>query len=173
MKLNIFNRWKPLGSIYGRQVEFQSAPTEGSKNVFVTILRDTKTQKVITKAYGKSKENSLAAATALIRKIGGEAVWQAIETGEPVLAARPEAPKKEVQWSDGIGHASRASKKIVGENNDIDGSDLLESKKKDEETKKPRNFVAKHARKVNKAGPMKDKTAYTRKPKHKGEEGDE
>lgn len=31
-----------------------------------------------------------------------------------------------------------------------------------------RNFVAKHARSVNKAGPMKDKkNDYKRKPKHK------
>lgn len=169
MKLNIFNSWKPLGSIFSRQIEFQSSPAQGSKTVFVTILRDGKTQKIITKGYGKTKEASLAAATALIRKIGAEAVWQAIETGEPVLAAKPEAPKPKVDWSDGIGNASRAQKKIIGEREvgDIDGSELLEADKKKKKVAKPRNFVAKNASKVNKAGPMKDKTAYTRKPKHK------
>lgn len=158
MKLNFFNSWKPLGTFAGRQLTYQTAKENG-QNVFATYIKDAKTGKIITKGFGIDKETSLKTTVALLKKIGGEAIYQAIETGEPVLApARQAAPEKEIDWRDGSNHRYRAQKRIVGE-----------TKEEKEEVQKPRNFVAKYARMVNKAGPMKD---YTRKPKHKKEESE-
>ena len=157
MKLNIFNRWEPLGTYAGRQLVYQTAKESG-KNVFATYIKDAKSGNIVTKGFGLTKESSLSTTVALLKKIGGEAIYQAIETGQPVLApAKAPEPQKDIEWRDGANHSHRAQKRIVGE-------------AKEEENKKPRNFVAKHARMVNKAGPMKDKkNDYNRKPKHKKE----
>ncbi len=153
MKLNIFNRWKSLGVVASRELEYQTSPAKGADNVYVTYVRDAKTGKVVTKGFGPTADASQKNTLALLKKIGPDGIFQAIETGVPVLAGKPEAPQKEIDWRDGSNHSYRAQKRIVGEG--------------EEPTSKNRNFVAEHARMVNKAGPMKDKkNDYKRKPKH-------
>lgn len=163
MKLGFFNRWKPLGTMYGRELEYQTSPVKGSGKVFVTYIRDKKSGNTITRNYGReTADAALQNTIALLRKIGPDKVMQAIEDGQPVVVA-PKEPeqKKDIDWRDGVGHSYKAQRRLVGEG---------------EEKPVIRNFVAKHARSVNKAGPMKDKkNDYKRKPKHKKkvEEGNE
>jgi hypothetical protein len=156
MKLNIFNPWKTLGTIYGRKLEYQSSPVQGSKKLLVTYVRDAESNATITKAYGATAEASKDAAIRSIKEIDAESLWNSIRTGEPVTKRQiPDKPK--VNWRDGIGHSHRAQKRIVGEQEQIVNTDKP----------KPRNFVAKHARSVNKGGPMRDrKNDYKRKKKH-------
>lgn len=159
MKLNIFNSWKPLGTHFGKTLEFQTAKA-GTGNAYVVYVRDAKTKRLITRAITPDPKSAPDYAQKIVARIGGEAVWQAIETGEPVTynpsqsMQKQEPEDKKIEWRDGTNHRYRAQRKIVGEQK--------------EEKVKPRNFVAKHARAVNKAGPMKDKkNDYKRKPKHK------
>lgn len=169
MKLNIFNPWRELGNYFGRTLQYQTSKVKGSNKLFVTFIRDAKSNATVAKAYGMSDEASREAVIKLLKSVGSEAVWNAIQTGEPIVqsqkpAVQPET-RKNIEWRDGINHRHRAQKRIVGE-----GEEIMEK----EDKPKVRNFVAKHARAVNKGGPMKDKkNDYKRKPKHnkKLEEG--
>lgn len=150
MRLNIFNSWKEYGRVYGRDLTYQTTKPSGTK-LFATYIKDVKSGNVIVKAYGKDKQQSQEAAERLIREAGAEAVWQAAESGEPIL--RVDRQQKDISWRDGALHSDRAHRRMVGESK--------------EEPAMQRNFVAKHARKVNKAGPMRDKkNDYSRKKKH-------
>lgn len=154
MKLGLFNRWKPLGTMYGLELEYQTTSVKGGNSVFVTYVKDKKSGATVTRNYGRDADAALQATIAFLKKIGPERIHQAVQTGQPVLTPPKEEEQKEVAWSDGIGHSHRAQRRIVGE--------------QEEEKPVVRNFVAKHARSVNKAGPMKDKkNDYKRKPKHK------
>lgn len=152
MKLNIFNSWKDYGRIYGRDLTYQTTKPKNTA-LFATYIKDAKTGNIVVKAYGRDKETSQQAAEKLLRNAGAEAVWNAAETGQSILKVEPK-PEKDINWRDGPLHSDKAHRKMmVGEN-------------KEEPTM--RNFVAKHARKVNKAGPMRDKkNDYKRKEKHK------
>lgn len=163
MKLNIFNPWRELGNYFGRSLQYQTSKVKGSNKLFVTFIKDAKSNATVAKAYGMSDEASRDAVVKLLKSVGAEAVWNAIQSGEPIVQSQaqqaPQQPQKDIDWRDGVNHRYRAQKRIVGE-----GEEIME---KDE---KPavRNFVAKHARSVNKGGPMKDKkNDYQRKPKHK------
>lgn len=166
MRLNIFNLWRDLGNYFGRTLQYQTSKVKGSNKLFVTFVKDAKSNATVAKAYGMSKEASREAVLKLLKSVGAEAVWNAIQTGEPIVQSRkPAEPKKDIEWRDGINHRHRAQKRIVGE-----GEEIMEKEGKP----RVRNFVAKHARAVNKGGPMKDKkNDYKRKPKHnkKLEEG--
>lgn len=152
MKLNIFNSWKDYGRVYGRDLTYQSTKPKNS-TLFATYIKDEKTGNIVVKAYGRDKEQSQRAAEILLRDAGAEAVWVAAKTGQPILRVERK-PEKNISWRDGPLHRDRAHRKMmVGEN---------------KEEQPVRNFVAKHARKVNKAGPMRDKkNDYKRTPKHK------
>lgn len=156
MKLNIFNRWKAFDKpIYGRPFEYQVAKADGGRNLFVAYIKDQKTGNLVTRAYGSDGENALKATLRILKDSGGEAVYKAIEDKTPILAIPQKQPEKQIDWRDGVGHSYKAQRRLVGE----------------QKEEKIRNFVAKHSRKVNKAGPMKDKkNDYTRKPKHKKRE---
>lgn len=171
MRLNMFNSWKGLGTLFGKNFEYQTAKVEqGTGKLYATYIREAKSKAVITKIIGQDPKAAPEAAIKALNNIGGEAVWQAIETGKPIsynparaqLAPKPVEPPRDIEWRDGTNHRYRAQKRIVGEQEEV-------------KTKKPRNFVAKHARTVNKAGPMRDKkNDYRRKPKHdKKPTGDE
>lgn len=177
MKLSLFNQWKRLGIVSGIQLEYQTA--KAGNNSFATYIRDAKTEKVITKGFGVSKESAQESALNNLKRIGPQGIHDAINNDAPVIPSvggkMPDThnPEKDDKvWSDGIGHSHRAQKKIVGEELDIEFDENL-----DESFKEVcRNFVAKNAHKVNKAGPMKDKkNDYSRKEKHKKkmEKGDE
>lgn len=168
MKLNIFNSWKPLGTFLSKPLEYQTSKLDSSSGrVFAVYVRDAKSKNLIVKLVVNDQKAAPEAAQKALSRIGGEAVWQAIKTGEPVSynpsqpLPKQEDPDKKIEWRDGTNHRYRAQKRIVGEQEEV--------------KTKHRNFVAKHARKVNKAGPMKDKkNDYQRKPKHKKKEmGDE
>lgn len=155
MKLNLFNRWAPLGTFAGKALESQTSSTG---KVFITLIRDADSGKVITKGYGPTKDASERNAAALLKSIGAEGLFRAIETGEPVMAPSKRPEREEPTWSDGVRHKA-----------------IPFNVKEADEGKKPaiRNFVAKHARTVNKAGPMKDKkNDYKRKPKHKKDDSE-
>lgn len=153
MKLGLFNRWKPLGTMYGLELEYQTSPVKGGGNVFATYIKDKKSGATVTRSYGRDKDAALQNTLALLKRIGPEAIHQAVESGQPVLVAPKEEEKQNIDWRDGANHSYRAQRKIVGEA---------------EEKPVIRNFVAKHARSVNKAGPMRDKkNDYKRKAKHK------
>lgn len=159
MKLGLFNRWKPLGTMYGLELEYQTTTAKGAGKVYVTYVKDKKSGATVTRNYGRDADSALQNTISLLKRIGPEKIHQAIESGQPVLAASPQPEQKEVDWRDGSNHSYRAQRRLVGE-------------QVEEEKEKPviRNFVAKHARSVNKAGPMKDKkNDYKRKPKHKKE----
>lgn len=166
MRLNIFNPWRDLGNYFGRTLQYQTSKVKGSNKLFVTFVKDAKSNATVAKAYGMTNEASREAVLKLLKSVGGEAVWNAIQTGEPIVQSqKPAEPKKDIEWRDGINHRHRAQKRIVGE-----GEEIM----KKEDKPRVRNFVAKHARAVNKGGPMKDKkNDYKRKPKHnkKFEEG--
>ena len=156
MDLGLFNRWKPLGTMYGLELEYQTSSVKGSSQVFVTYVKDKKSGVTITRNYSRDKDTALQATIAFLKKIGPEKIQQAIESGQPVVIPPKEEEQAPIDWHDGINHSYRAQRRIVGE--------------QEEEKEKPtfRNFVAKHARSVNKAGPMQDKkNDYLRKPKHK------
>jgi hypothetical protein len=149
MKLNLFNRWEPIGTFGGKSLESQ---TSNTGKVFITLIRDADSGKVITKGYGPIKSASQRNAAALLKNIGPEGIHRALETGQPVMSA-PKQEKPEPEWSDGAHH--KAIPREVREGKEDDKPVI-------------RNFVAKHSRMVNKAGPMKDKkNDYKRKPKHK------
>lgn len=164
MKLNIFNPWRDFGKYFGRTLQFQTSKVKGSTKLHLTFIRDEKSKATIAKAYGTSPEASQKAVAGLLQSAGNDAVWNAIQTGEPIVQSQTQAPaqnepKKDIHWRDGINHRYRAQKRIVGE-----GEEVMEKKEKPV----VRNFVAKHSRSVNKGGPMKDKkNDYQRKPKHK------
>lgn len=166
MRLNVFNLWRDLGNYFGRTLQYQTSKVKGSNKLFVTFVKDAKSNATVAKAYGMSKEASREAVLKLLKSVGAEAVWNAIQTGEPIVQSRkPAEPKKDIDWRDGINHRYRAQKRVVGE-----GEEIMEK----EDKPRARNFVAKHARTFNKGGPMKDKkNDYKRKPKHnkKLEEG--
>lgn len=156
MKLNIFNSWKSLGTIHGRALEYQTSAVQGSKKVLVTYVRDAESKATITKAYGPDQQASKDAAIRAIKDIDPQSLWDSIKTGEPIVK-RQVTDSKPINWRDGIGHAHKAQKRIVGEQEEIVNTDKP----------KTRNFVAKHARTVNKGGPMRDKkNDYKRKGKH-------
>lgn len=162
MKLNIFNPWRDFGSYFGRTLQFQTSKVKGSPSLHVTHIRDAKSNATVAKAYGMSPEASQEAIARLLKSVGNEAIWNAIQTGEPIVKSPAQnEPPKDISWRDGINHRHRAQKRIVGEG---------EEKEATREEDKPavRNFVAKYACKVNKGGPMADrKSDYQRKPKHK------
>jgi len=161
MKLNIFNPWRDFGNYFGRTLQYQTSKVKGSSKLHVTFIKDAKSNATVAKAYGLTDEASREAATRLLKSVGTEAVWNAIQSGEPIVQSQAQQapePKKDIEWRDGINHRHRAQKRIVGE------GEIMEKEQKPV----TRNFVAKHARAVNKAGPMKDKkNDYQRKPKHK------
>ncbi|MDG6934883.1 MAG: hypothetical protein JRN68_09320 [Nitrososphaerota archaeon] len=168
MRLNVFNLWRDLGNYFGRTLQYQTSKVKGSNKLFVTFVKDAKSNATVAKAYGMTNEASREAALKLLKSVGAEAVWNAIQSGKPIVQSetqKPTEPKKDIEWRDGINHRYRAQKRIVGE-----GEEIMEKEGKP----RIRNFVAKHARAVNKGGPMKDKkNDYKRKPKHnkKFEEG--
>lgn len=162
MKLNIFNSWKPLGTFFSKPLEYQTSKLDSSSGrVFAVYVRDAKSKNLIVKLVVNDQKAAPEVAQRALNRIGGEAVWKSIETGEPVsynpsaqIVPKTEDPEKKIEWRDGTNHRYRAQKRIVGEQEEVKA--------------KPRNFVAKHSRLVNKAGPMKDKkNDYQRKPKHK------
>lgn len=163
MKLNIFNSWKPLGTFFSKPLEYQTSRLDSaSGRIFAVYVRDAKSRNLVVKLIVNDLNAAPEAAQRALKRIGAEAVWKAIETGEPVaynpaqaqIVPKQEDPDKKIDWRDGSNHRYRAQKRIVGEQEEV--------------KTKPRNFVAKHARNVNKAGPMKDKkNDYKRKPKHK------
>lgn len=118
MKLNIFNSWKDMGVVAGRVFKRQTFNV-GGKNLFTTLIKDVKTDTVIGKAQGITKEKSIEAASRLLKNSGGEAIWAAVENKEllrpSTLHSTPTAPSKTVEWRDGPNHRYRAQKKIVGE----------------------------------------------------------
>lgn len=157
MKLNIFNRWKAFDKpIFGRPMLYQVSKASDTGSTFAAYIKDQKTDRVVARGFGRDGENALKAVLNILKTNGGEAVYKAIEDNKPLLASpQQREPEKQIDWRDGSNHRYRAQRRIVGE------------QKED----KPRNFVAKHARKFNKAGPMKDKkNDYQRKPKHKKRE---
>lgn len=127
MKLDIFNRWRDLGTWSGVTLQYQSSK-RGSEHI--TYVRDADTKKVIT--YGTSRvsrEESLTRAKAMMGRIGPEGVQKAIATGQPVLMQRaPEekqvmdlrgvsqqnGARKDVDWRDGSNHRYRAQRDLVG-----------------------------------------------------------
>lgn len=157
MKLNIFNTWKDLGGFSGRTLQYQTTKAKEG-NAFVTYIRDEKSKNIITRGYGTTAEASRNTAMLIMKNAGKEAIWNAIQTGETILhSPTKQAPEqKDIDWRDGVNHRYRAQKKIVGEG------------KEEMDKPKIRNYVAKHARSVNKAGAMRDKkNDYKRNPKHK------
>lgn len=166
MRLNIFNPWRDLGTYFGRTLQYQTSKVKGASKLFVTFVRDAKSNTTIAKAYGATGEASREAVLKLLKSVGAEAVWDAIQSGKPIVQSQAQKPdKKDIDWRDGANHRYRAQKRIVGE-----WEEIVEK----EDKPKIRNFVAKHARAFNKGGPMKDKkNDYKRKPKHnkKFEEG--
>lgn len=168
MKLDLFNSWKPLGGVAGIKLEYQTSSTQGK--AFITYIRDAKSKKVITKGFGVSKETSQKSSTDNLHRIGIDGIRHAIETGQPVVPGHniPQPPKgrDDVEWWDGVGHSYKAQKKLLGESFIIEADESLDDNFKNIITR--RNFVAKNAHKVNKAGPMKDKkNDYSRKKKKK------
>ena len=107
MKLNIFNSWKSLGKMYGKELEFQTSRVP-DKDLFVTYIRDKKSGNTVTRAYGKTREASLEATIRQLKTHDGDTVWNAIETGEPILAAAMpnKTPEKKVEWRDDLPHLS-------------------------------------------------------------------
>lgn len=162
MKLNIFNSWKPLQTHHRRKLVYQTGKANAA---FITVVKDAQTDKVIAKVYTTNKDTGVAQAQQLLNNTPIEQLQIAIESGNLITAPRREAPPK-IDWRDGANHSYRAQKRIVGEAKD--------DKDKDDKKLSFRNFVAKHARAVNKAGPMKDKkNDYKRKPKHSADRGNE
>lgn len=156
MKLNIFNSWKSLGKMYGKELEFQTSRVP-DKDLFVTYIRDKKSGNTVTRAYGKTREASLEATIRQLKTHDGDTVWNAIETGEPILAAAMpnKTPEKKVEWRDGVNHRHKAQKRIVGEKVEEDTKGRPES---------DRNPVAKNAHKFNKSVIFQDKKkTYNRK----------
>lgn len=155
MRLNIFNKWNNLGRIYGKDLEYHTSRMK-DKDLFITYIRDKDTKNVVTRYYGQTKDSSLKATIDFLKKIGAEATWEAIESGEPITRLPDTKPERKVDWRDGVNHRYRAQKRIVGE--------------KVEDKKKPpfNNIVAKHAHKFNRSVAFKDKkNDYKRNPKHK------
>jgi putative protein kinase ArgK-like GTPase of G3E family len=162
MKLQDFNNWQSIGKHFGRDIEYQTV--KQSDNVYKTFLRDKASRATIARAHGRTPESSQQYALKTIQDAGADAVWHAIEKNEPILQGTVKSePKRELQnsdWIDGANHRHRAQRKIVGE-----------AVTPDQYHKSFRNFVAKHSRNVNKAGPMRDKkNDYQRNPKHKNKE---
>lgn len=149
MKLNIFNSWKSLGKMYGKTLEFQTSRVP-DRDLYVTYIRDKASNNTVTRGYGKSKEDALKNTVAQLRSYEPQSIWDAIESGEPILKAiQPNKPDEhKIEWRDGVNHRFKAQKRIVGE------------KVEDDMKGKPqtdRNLVAKHAHKFNKSVIMKDK----------------
>lgn len=180
MKLNMFNSWKPLGKLYARDIEYQTTRSTKGGKTFSTTLRDAKTGNAILRTFGSSPESSMSNAQRALKSVGSDAVYQAIETGNPIsynvqVADDTRRANDNVDWRDGINHRHRAQKRIVGENIEVIEEDdedqfIMVDGKKVKKTKKPlfRNFVAKHARTFNKAVVMADrKNDYKRRPKHR------
>lgn len=156
MRLDIFNRWTSLGKIFGKDLEYQTSKMK-NKDLFITYIRDKQTKNTVTRYYGKTKEQSLQATTNFLKKIGGDAVWEAIESGEPVTRLPEQEPERKIDWRDGANHRYRAQKRIVGEK--VEDKDVKPS---------INNLVAKHAHKFNKSAVHRDKkNDYKRKDKHK------
>lgn len=153
MKLNIFNSWKNLGRMFGKDLEFQTSKVP-DRDLFVTYIRDKKSGNTVTRAYGKTKEASFDATVRQLKTFDGDEIWGAIESGEPLLAPNRSENRK-VDWRDGINHRYKAQKRIVGEKVEEEKSGRPES---------DRNPVAKHAHKFNKSVVMQDKKkTYNRK----------
>lgn len=159
MKLNIFNPWKPLGKVYGIDVELQTSRVPNSK-VFVSYIRDTHNRTTIVASYGNDPDTSRDRAIKTIKSFSGDDIRRAVENKEILNPNQKQPEQKHIDWRDGIGHSYRAQKRIVGES-------------KEERKQRIRNFVAKNANKFNKAGPMKDKkNTYTRKDKFQKQLGE-
>jgi hypothetical protein len=158
MKLQMFNSWKDLVAFSGRTLQYQTTKASAG-NAFVTHIRDEKSKNVVVRAYGTTPDSSRENAVRMMKSAGSDALWNAIQTGETILQSPQKQPEeqKHIDWRDGSNHRYRAQKRIVGEG-------------KEDMDKEPkiRNYVAKHARSVNKAGAMRDKkNDYRRNPKHK------
>lgn len=161
MKLNIFNSWKPLQTHHRKELVYQ---TGKSSAAFVTVVKDVQTDKIVAKVYTTNKDAGVVQAQQLLNNTPIEQLQIAIESGNLLTTAPRKRPPSNIDWYDGANHSYRAQKRLVGEAKDD----------KDDDKPSFRNFVAKHARAVNKAGPMKDKkNDYKRKPKHKTDRGNE
>lgn len=119
MKLNIFSKWKPLGVIAARQLEYLTQ--KAGSNSIITVVRDKKTGNIVTKGYGASEQNSQQAAYNNLKRAGVDAIINAIETNTPISTQiapsvnQEKKPEKKIDWRDGTGHSYKAQKKIVGE----------------------------------------------------------
>lgn len=160
----MFNRWKSLGRIFAKELEYQTSKLR-DKDLFVTYIRDKQTKNTVTRYYGKTKDQSLQATIRFLQKIGGDAVWDAIRTGEPVTRLPMQEPERKIDWRDGANHRYRAQKRIVGEK--IEESRKSKKRNKDDDKPSLNNPVAKHAWKFNKSAVFRDrKHDYRRKEKH-------
>ena len=161
MKLSFFNQWKPLKTHYKREFVFQ---TSKGASAFVTMVKDVETDHVVARVFTKDKESGVSAATNLINSTDAGDLQYALQHKE-VLQPKKAPEQKNIEWRDGVNHAHRAQRKIVGE-----GKTYKNPKFKDEEP--IRNPVAKFANQFNKSAIMRNrKTDYKRKPKHKNKEG--
>lgn len=118
MKLNIFSKWKPLGTLAARKLEYLTQ--KGGTNTIVTVVRDSETGHIITKGYGQNPEISQKAAYNTLKRAGVDAILDAVKNNKPIgtqitPAPKEQAPKKDIDWRDGVGHSYKAQKKIVGE----------------------------------------------------------
>jgi len=166
MKLNIFNTWKSLGKLFGKDLEYQTSKLP-DKDLFITYIRDKKSRNVVTRYYGKTKEQSLQSTVSFLKKLDGQDIWDAIENNTPITRIPDKASDNPVDWRDGANHRYRAQKRIVGEQ--LEDIEFTESEDKDTKPK-INNLVAKHARKFNKSVVMRDKkNDYKRKEKYKKE----
>ena len=174
MRLNIFDTWKPLPIRFGRTLEYQTKKAAQTNNVYKTTVRDVKTQTNLFSVSGMSSEGAEKKAARVLDSINADEVQRAIHSGAPIQYSKDiDSPKlqitaDEIPWRDGINHRSRYQHKTGR------GETRVHEAVKKPETFRQRinNLVAKHAA-INKAGPMKDKTAYRRKEKHKKAHNDQ
>ena len=159
MKLSLLNPWKSLGQMYSKHLEYQTSKV--TQNTYQTFIRDGKTKKLVTKTVGATPESSLKNAVALLQRVGGEAVWDAIENEHPIVQSETKfderqrgTPRQGIEWRDGTGHSHKAQRRIVGE--------AVKPKKV-----KFRDPVAKNLNKFNKPATHKDKkNDYKRRSKY-------
>lgn len=154
--LDLFNGWKPISAFDRFSLEMKTDKINNDGNIYVTVIRDKNSKIPVLKSRSTSEQSSINSALKALRLAGKPQIYKAIETKVPIDAQRlyteiekerseKEEKSKKIQWRDGANHRHRAQMKIVGES--LEGCNM----------KKPRNFVAKNARKFNKAAIMRDK----------------
>ena len=130
------------------------------------MVKDVETDHVVARVFTKDKESGVSAATNLINSTDAGDLQYALQHKE-VLQPKKAPEQKNIEWRDGVNHAHRAQRKIVGE-----GKTYKNPKYKDAES--INNPVAKNANNFNKSATHKDKkNDYQRKPKHKKKEIEE